>query len=191
MANTMKAIDIPDTISSELFIKKIAKIDDCWCWVGQIDRNGYGVFSHAVSGKRKQLLAHRVSYKLFKGKPNNLLVIDHICRNRKCVNPEHLREVTRRVNATENSLSISAKNKSKEKCKNGHDFTFKTLKNGKKRRDCEICLKEKDREKYKRTIIRNKMTILRKFIATSSKYKEFENICVHIKYFLAEYKGNE
>lgn len=71
---------------------------DCWFWQGSITSNGYGKFNF----QSKPYLAHRFSFAYFVQKPSNTLVIDHICENRNCVNPNHLRELTINENALRN-----------------------------------------------------------------------------------------
>lgn len=67
----------------------------CWEWRGCRHRKGYGHFHIWVGGgKRLSTLAHRVSYEQFIGPIPEGLEIDHLCRNRACVNPEHLEPVT-------------------------------------------------------------------------------------------------
>ena len=92
----------------------------CWEWTGLIDEKGYGRFH---LGNNKYAKAHRYSF-LLKNKIDQGFVIDHICRNRACVNPEHLRQATPRQNAIENSISITAMNSKKTHCKHGHEFTI-------------------------------------------------------------------
>lgn len=69
-------------------------IAGCWEWVGARVGDGYGAFKRA--GKRQS--AHRVAYVLVKGTIPTGLDLDHRCRNRSCVNPEHLEPVTRGEN---------------------------------------------------------------------------------------------
>lgn len=64
--------------------------NECWEWQGYFAGNGYGWFM--IKGKR--YLAHRFSYRYFNGSLSRDMVIDHICSNRKCINPRHLQETT-------------------------------------------------------------------------------------------------
>lgn len=75
------------------FLAKVELIPfhSCWQWVGASDK--YGSFK-----LRKTMGAHRAAYLLFKGPIPRNLEIDHLCRNRLCVNPNHLEAVTRRQN---------------------------------------------------------------------------------------------
>ena len=97
------------------------------------------------------MAAHRVSYYVHKGQLTEGLVIDHVCKNRKCVNPLHLREVTIRENVTTNS-DVAVKKTIDNKCKNGHSYdTENTLiiKNGRRCRACYVAAQKKFQEKYK------------------------------------------
>lgn len=67
----------------------------CWDWLGSLSTNGYGFIWHEGHNVR----AHRFAYEYF----NRIIIpldkeIDHLCRNHKCVNPDHLELVTRRQN---------------------------------------------------------------------------------------------
>ena len=103
------------------FIKKIdiesGGPDGCWPWTAYKGNDGYGQFSI----NRSAVKSHRVSYEYFYGVkiPDNLY-IDHICRNRRCVRPDHLRLVTKYQNSIENSNGICAINIKKTHCKRGH-----------------------------------------------------------------------
>lgn len=66
----------------------------CWLWLGAQDRKGYGLFK-MTGGKER---AHRASYRLFKGRLNPKMTLDHTCRMTSCVNPDHLVPVTNKEN---------------------------------------------------------------------------------------------
>lgn len=68
---------------------------DCIEWAGQLSIGGYGV----CSGILGEQMAHRVSYLLTVGPIPEELELDHLCRNRKCINPYHLEPVTRKINS--------------------------------------------------------------------------------------------
>ncbi len=95
----------------------------CWLWYGTINtQTGYGV----ISAGRKKLLAHRISYEMTYGPIPVGLEIDHLCRVRSCVNPEHLEAVTHQENVRRGLASFVAANavwRSRTHCKNGHEFT--------------------------------------------------------------------
>lgn len=82
----------------------------CWLWVGGHSADGY---ARVWSGDRREQLGHRVSYIAFVGPIPDGHEIDHACRQRSCVNPKHLRAVTRSENVRLASLA-------RTKCKNGH-----------------------------------------------------------------------
>jgi HNH endonuclease len=69
--------------------------DDCWMWLGETDKDGYGCFSVT---HRKRVRAHRFSYELHTGKSLGDKLIDHRCHKTYCVNPAHLRPVTNKQN---------------------------------------------------------------------------------------------
>ena len=111
----------------------------CWVWTAYIDKNGYGTFKV----RKNSVLAHRLSFITNKHLPFDFLVVDHLCRNRSCVNPDHLESVTSRVN-TIRGVSPAANNSSKFNCSRGHKLDFPNLvpssiKKGK--RDCLACKK--------------------------------------------------
>ena len=62
----------------------------CWIWLGHRDRKGYGAY--------KQSTAHRVAYRAYVGPVDPALTIDHLCKNKSCVNPQHLEQTTNHEN---------------------------------------------------------------------------------------------
>lgn len=97
---------------------------DCWVWAGEITLAGYGRIRRS-RGRRKpgeSMYAHRLAYEMFVGPIPEGLVIDHLCRNRACVNPAHLEPVTHVENVMR-GVGVAAVNARKTHCKNGHEFT--------------------------------------------------------------------
>lgn len=109
---------LEDPISRFWKYALIVPFCECWEWIGCKAVNGYGV----IRSRGKNYLAHRFSYEISVGPIADGMMIDHKCRNRACVNPSHLRQVTHFQNNVENSVSMSAKNKQKTHCKRGHEF---------------------------------------------------------------------
>jgi hypothetical protein len=95
----------------------------CWLWQAYIRPDGYGTFM--VAGKNFR--AHRWSYEQFAGPIADGLVIDHLCRNRSCVNPEHLEPVTSFVNTIERGMGQRAVTYRERRCKRGHELTEDNL----------------------------------------------------------------
>lgn len=91
--------------------------DGCWEWMGATNQYGYGAFTIRLNhNERLQMGSHRIAYELSMGHPiPEGLSIDHLCRNTKCVNPQHLEPVTQRVN-TLRGLSLSGINARKREC---------------------------------------------------------------------------
>ena len=123
----------------ERFIKFVEVLDGgCWNWRGAHSyTTGYGMF---WTGK-VMTNAHIVSWQLHNKLDVPLgLELDHVCRNRGCINPEHLEPVTHKVNVLRGN-SIPAKRAAQTHCKRGHELVgdnlFSNLK--RKRRYCRAC----------------------------------------------------
>ena len=159
--NTKKQIPINiSEINIERFFSKISvnKNNNCWEWIDSLAIFGYGSFYNG-----KNLRAHRVSYAIFNGQLIDNLVIDHICRNRACVNPEHLRQVDYKTNATENSNSVAALNVIKTQCNRGHVYTDDNTFLNQKGRTCKECFLIRQRERaFRLPKIKPKYDIRRK-----------------------------
>jgi hypothetical protein len=122
------------------FINRIDKTETCWNWKGASNGSGYGEFHFQNQSKR----AHRVSYEYFNDKKIPWgMVVDHLCFNRKCVNPSHLEVITSGENALRGD-GIGAKGFRQTHCKRGHPFSrentwIRTARNMRKWRKCLSC----------------------------------------------------
>lgn len=79
--------------------------DGCVIWTGSLDRYGYGRFKVTMPGRAVHTGAHRAAWLAGRGSIEGDLVIDHLCRNRACVNLDHLELVTNRVNTERGNLT--------------------------------------------------------------------------------------
>lgn len=91
----------------------VDKTDGCWNFQGYVSPHGYG--RYALAGQR---WAHRVSWLLSGRVLLPGFVLDHICENRRCVNPEHLQQITQ----YENTHNHGASNALKLTCPHGHSY---------------------------------------------------------------------
>lgn len=90
-----------------------SSVENCWNWIGKSKtKDGYGRFRVGTIKK----LAHRYSYELIVGPISKELEIDHLCKNRSCVNPKHLEPVTHLENMVRGAYAT------KTHCKSGHLF---------------------------------------------------------------------
>jgi hypothetical protein len=111
----------------------------CWSWTG--GTNGrYGQMQYGGSPK----MAHRISYELMVGEIPTGMVIDHLCRNTLCVNPDHLEPVTQKINI-ERSIRIPSRygeyRRSMTHCKRGHPLSGENLYVHQDKRHCRACRK--------------------------------------------------
>ncbi len=105
----------------------------CWLWKGTIGNDGYGQFWL----KPKKWRAHRIAYETLVSPVPADLVIDHLCRNRVCVNPAHLEPVTVRENLLRGE-TLAAKWLARAVCSKGHSLKEAYLRKDGTRR-CRIC----------------------------------------------------
>lgn len=98
----------------ERFWSRVEKTEQCWLWTALTNKYGYGL----LSVSNHHVLAHRFAYELLVGPLPRGLVVDHLCRVRNCVNPDHLEPVT----DFENKVR-GLKSPLKTACPQGHDYT--------------------------------------------------------------------
>lgn len=141
--------DIPTDIR-RLFRTKYVKrrSSSCWEWKAP-DARGYGKFHfHGMSHQ-----AHRVAWVIHRGMIPEAMVLDHLCRNRACVNPDHLEVVTQKVNVERSPDMVGGKIRATGKCQRGHDLTrpeawaTHTITG---RHYCLECRRERNRESARR-----------------------------------------
>jgi hypothetical protein len=126
----------------------------CWQWIGGTVCRGYGQFQ---AGNMRRTAAHRYAWENLRSPIPGRLTIDHLCRNKLCVNPDHMEVVTRGEN-TLRAVDIGARNRNKSHCSRGHEFTPENTRitpDG--RRRCRKCQGEDDRERSEEKRAYNKV----------------------------------
>lgn len=133
------------------FLNKVNKIPNgCWLWTGTCNSIGYG----QVGFNKKYYLAHRLCYQLFKGDIPKGLCLDHLCRVRNCVNPDHLDPVTQKENLLRGA-TLNARNVSRTHCPHGHPYDeentkIRYLENGDTARRCRACIRMDSSRHYRK-----------------------------------------
>ena len=107
--------DLPEAAVSRFWSRVDRTTGDCWIWTGSKTSAGYG----NLAIQQRWHYAHRLSYELVIGPIPEGLVIDHLCRVRHCVNPDHLEPVTNRVNIARGMAPYGLRTT----CRRGHDIT--------------------------------------------------------------------
>lgn len=135
-APVFEITDLPANMQS-----KIVLAGECWNWTGALNSRGYGSVS---SGKSTSKLAHRRAWEVANGEIPEGLTIDHLCRNKQCVNTAHMEVVSRAENSHRG-------NAARTHCKRGHDLNngdvhVQKRLNGFTYRVCRQCVRDRRME---------------------------------------------
>lgn len=155
----MKPTDLPPRIASKI---KVNPESGCWEWQGAKHSCGYGRITTggSRSPNMKVHYPHRIAYESVKGPIPQGLQIDHLCRNRLCVNPDYLEAVTQKENMLR-GIGASAINAAKTHCIRGHVLEGDNLqipRGGKWTwRRCHECYKLRKRKAWKDAKNSNRM----------------------------------
>jgi len=115
----------------------------CWMWVAACSDVGYG----NIKIRRRTVLVHRVVYELLRGPIPLGLTLDHRCRVRSCLNPNHLEPVTFRENILRGE-GPTAQHARKTRCPQGHPYDAENRQRFGRRRSCSICTNMHHRNSY-------------------------------------------
>jgi HNH endonuclease len=127
---------LPDRFWVKTRVEDTGYETPCLTWIAYKTAAGYG----RISWQGKNCLAHRVAYEVLVAPIPEGLTVDHLCRNRACVNVDHLEPVTQGENVRRgtNPFAINA---AKTHCKRGHEFTEANTRVSKAgNRNCITCL---------------------------------------------------
>lgn len=130
-------------LTIEQRLMRLSTLDErtgCRVWTGAVDGNGYGKLS-TVDGKSG---AHRAAYETWVGKIPAGLTLDHLCRNRRCINPAHLEPVTVRENSMR-GIGLTARRARQTHCKRGHELSGPNVYVWRTSRICRTCSAERKR----------------------------------------------
>lgn len=161
-----------DSVRARIRLHSVETDNGCIVWTGSLDRYGYGRFRLTMQGQKRQTGAHRIAWLAFEGDiPAGDYVVDHLCRNRACVNTAHMRIVTNAINtqcgaapvANRETLGLPVRRRNqksrvrevsgREMCIHGHPWVEENIyrrvdKAGYAHADCIMCIRDR-MERYR------------------------------------------
>jgi hypothetical protein len=128
------------------FWKNVQKTAGCWVWQGAVSPSGYGYFNVVERQAKRNFRVHRWAYRTLVGPIPEGMQLHHTCKNKRCVNPEHLQLVTPRQHIELDEAVLSGINARKTECIHGHPFdeenTYYSLRDGRVVRGCRTCRRD-------------------------------------------------
>lgn len=142
----------PQRPADERFWEKVRKEEGagaCWLWTATKTQNGYGLFT--TDGRTGP--AHRFAYELLVGPIPDGMQLDHLCRVRECVNPDHLEPVT-----NDENIRRGMKGELRTHCRNGHAYLpdnliLEPVGDGRTARRCKVCREAQRARASRRSLI--------------------------------------
>lgn len=132
--------------TEERFWSKVNRTETCWEWTAGKKPAGYGAFADGYT----TVLAHRFAYQMLVGPVPPGLHLDHLCRNRACVNPDHLEPVTTQEN-TRRGEAGGKWQRQITHCPQGHPYdAVNTYLDKLGHRNCRECMRASNRESARR-----------------------------------------
>lgn len=138
-------VSVPERVAERAYTKQVVNEAGCWVSTYSVASHGYAQIGWKTEGSRHMVLAHRASWTHVNGQVPIGMTLDHLCKNRRCVNPAHLRLLSNYENARRNDGT----NWAFGTCRNGHPDSNlrevrRTAKSGRKYMglECRICMQE-------------------------------------------------
>lgn len=137
------------TPESDRFWRRVEKTQTCWNWNGALNHGGKG-YGRFRGDDGKWYLPHRWAYQQLVGVIPEGLTVDHLCKNTRCVRPDHLEAVSIRENVLRGD-GPPALNARKTMCPKGHQLSGDNLQiRASGRRACRACVRVNERERHRR-----------------------------------------